>query len=99
MKKYSHFIFFLFLTVSSFITGAQTAKIDSLKIVLGTEKQDSNKIRSLFELCAELKSIDHYQEALNYVSSALKIAEADKNRKAIADSYFRIGNLNYLQQN
>ena len=64
---------------------AQTPKIDSLKNVLKTAKEDTVKINCLNALAWEVKSNDP-DKAIQYSKGALTLSEKINFKKGIADS-------------
>src|ERR1051325_12128795 len=84
------------LALGSCFCFSQQAKIDSLKKVLLTAKEDTNKISALNMLAWQLSNINPDTSIL-LASQALSIAQKEKNKKYIANSYHNIAWANYLK--
>lgn len=80
MKFTRLYLFIYFILLGSLIKG-QTPQIDSLKTVLSSSQPDSNKVKTLIELCKKLRGANDY---LEYSKSALSLAEQLKYDKGIA---------------
>ena len=76
---------------------AQNKNIDSLLILIKTEKSDTNKINLLNKLCRESTLIGDFEKGLNYGTSALELAHKLGFKKEIANASIYIGNI-YLGQ-
>ena len=80
-----------FVQVLIFSTGAvfcQTKKIDSLKNLLITAKEDTNKVNTLNELCFQTNDLP---QALKYGEECLQLANKLKYEKGIAGALDNIG--------
>ncbi len=86
-------ILFLLLinTWSANLSLAQNTTIDSLLILVKTDKPDTSKAILLNNLCREYKNIGFYDTALYFGKSALQLAKQLNFQKGIADAYNRIG--------
>ena len=62
-------------------------KIDSLRNVLKTEKEDTNKFNTLIALTYKIDQADNFDTALIYVGQALTLAENLNYKKGIAKAY------------
>lgn len=65
-------------------------KIDSLRNILKTEKQDTNTVQALYKLCYFLRD-DSSLIALSYGKKALELAIKINYKKGIAASYNNLG--------
>jgi CHAT domain-containing protein/uncharacterized protein HemY len=87
------------LLISTLMGFAQNqAKIDSLKQVIATSKQDTNYIKTLIELGAYYQNID-LDTSLIYFKDALISAKNLKINKFEAQSLYYIGFIYYYQYN
>ena len=93
-----------------FISLAQQNKIDSLLLLLKTDKADTNKLNHLNKLTREYNGIGSYDSALFYAHSALKLSTVIVNgtkqsgvkqiaQKGKASAYNNIGVTYYNQGN
>ena len=71
---------------------SDSLKIDSLKKVLVTEKEDTNKVKSLYKL-GWLYYPLNFEKALQYEKSALALAQKIKSTNIIGDCYLTIGQI------
>lgn len=78
---------FLFLSIQCF---AQNPKIDSIKKVISTAKEDSLKVNSLVALSKEFSSISP-QETINYAITARDLAQKIDFKNGLAYAYKNIG--------
>jgi serine phosphatase RsbU (regulator of sigma subunit)/Tfp pilus assembly protein PilF len=95
-----------FLGLNSF---AQKTKIDSLLILLKTDKADTNRLIHLYELSNEFSKIDNYDDGIKYANQAIIFSNVlpgkrDKTiKKTIkiytAKAYYNLGNINYYKSN
>lgn len=93
-------LFRLLLTVNiilvNYIWGiAQTAEIDSLKIVLTKLGDDTNKVNTLNKIAGQLYKTDS-EQALNYLNSSVQLSERLQWKKGLAYAYNYLG-LTYCQ--
>jgi serine phosphatase RsbU (regulator of sigma subunit)/tetratricopeptide (TPR) repeat protein len=89
MKRIRSILIILFLAVYQ-ICSAQNHLIDSLKLVLGTSKEDSTKVEVLISICkTECRELP--DSAIFHGNEALKMSEKLEYRKGIADAYKYIG--------
>ncbi len=89
---------------------AQQSKIDSLLVLLKTDKADTNKLIHLYNISDECETIGNYEEGLNYGKQALAFADVlldkekggkiyESTQKYKAKSYANIGIINFAQAN
>ena len=71
LNKYI-FVFCLLSTLYSF---GQNTKIDSLLLLLKTDKPDTTKLIHLYQISDESETIGNYDDGLNYGNQALKLAD------------------------
>ncbi len=92
-------LFFIlpFLEGLGVVSFAQNRTIDSLLMVLKTEKPDTGKIIRLNQLTSEYKLIGDYEKGLKYGTEALGLARKLSFKKGIAQADNNIGNI-YLAQ-
>jgi serine phosphatase RsbU (regulator of sigma subunit) len=77
---------------------AQTHVIDSLKNVLKTEKDDTNKVFTLNILSVRLSEKSDYDSSLFYSNSAKKLSESLNYKKGLAKALLNSGMV-YARQN
>ena len=87
-KKY--FLSFVFFLCSLFCF-AQRAKIDSLQKLLLTQKEDTNKVKTLNILCSENISIDSYKNAVQNANDAIILATKLHYQIGIGKAYNWLG--------
>jgi tetratricopeptide (TPR) repeat protein len=80
-------------------TLAQTKQMDSLKQVLLTAKEDTNKVKVLNNLSAKSLNIGSYDSSLIYAGDALLLAKKLVFQNGIAKAYNNTGNAYNLQGN
>ena len=98
-------IFFSILFLNDFdgVAFAQNRNIDSLLILLKTDKPDSNKVNHLNDLTREYINIREYDTGLKYGNKALALSSSLPaiNKQgwlaAIANAFNNIGNINYYK--
>src|ERR1035437_4618306 len=83
--------------ISNSFSFAQNKKIDSLLILLKTDKPDTNKVNHLNILCYEYGNIQQNDTALHYGNEALELAQKLNFKKGTAYSYQWMG-IAYLYQ-
>jgi len=87
------FCFALLALSSSFLTLSAGNKIDSLRNVLKTEKEDTNKFNTLIALTRKVDQADNFDTALIYVTQALTLAQNLDFKKGIAKAYDVTGSI------
>src|SRR5258708_1140510 len=85
------FLFFFFLLLYSFNAYTQNKTIDSLQKVLQTEKEDTNKVNTLNELCRALRNDKDYKNAQLLGEEALSLSEKLNYKKGQAVADARMG--------
>ena len=99
MKINNFKIFLLFIIMLySFAAYTQNNTIDSLKKVLQTQKEDTNKVNTLNKISYELRQIEGNQAAKQYAETALSLSEKLHFRKGTARAYYQMA-WAYFQQN
>jgi tetratricopeptide (TPR) repeat protein len=99
MKRYFLKIFLFFLiNACSFTTNAQSSfnnslKIDSVKKLLQTQKEDSNKVTSLNDLSTNALVKDDFDNSMQYAKEALTISEKLNYKKGKADAFYNIASV------
>ena len=88
---------------------AQHIKLDSLLILLKTDRADTNRLIHLYELSNEFSKIDNYDDGIKYANQAIIFSNVlpgkrDKTiKKTIkiytAKTYYNLGNINYYKSN
>ncbi|MBA3665353.1 MAG: tetratricopeptide repeat protein [Bacteroidetes bacterium] len=87
-------IFFL-----QFSLYGQQNKVDSLKNILRTAKEDTNKVNTLNKLGREMELSGDYEKGINYAKEAIQLGEKINYKKGIAAAYKSHGNINIYQGN
>jgi tetratricopeptide (TPR) repeat protein len=85
-----YLLFFATLNLFQHITRAQTKQIDSLKEVLRTAKEDTNKANTLNSLAREFRN-SNPDTSVYFAKEALLISEKNNFNKGIAESYLWMG--------
>jgi len=75
---------------------AQSSNIDSLQKLLKKDKEDTTKVNHLTELAKELM-YSNPDTSIFLSTQALHLAEKQKWKKGMANSYFRLAACNYLK--
>ncbi|MBI4929672.1 MAG: tetratricopeptide repeat protein [Bacteroidetes bacterium] len=81
-------VLFFFLYYFSF---SHSQVIDSLKNVLKSAKEDTNKVNTLSNLAWQLHNIDKYDESLKYIKDGIALGEKLKHHSELAILYRRYG--------
>src|ERR1700757_3172891 len=97
MKKLA--IFFLIIASIVQQSIAQNREIDSLLILLKTDKEDANKVNHLNKLCIDYRNIGNFTDGFDYGKQALALAQKINFKKGIAQSYNGIGLIYQYQGN
>ncbi|OFY87021.1 MAG: hypothetical protein A3F72_06060 [Bacteroidetes bacterium RIFCSPLOWO2_12_FULL_35_15] len=93
-------ICFLLLTTNGFAQNRiGRSAIDSLRILLQNEKEDTVKVNYLNELASGYENIDSYDTALIYAYQALRLAQQLKFKKGTSKAYTLLGNTNMAKCN
>jgi tetratricopeptide (TPR) repeat protein len=92
------FCFLIFWCLSGPKSFGQSRAIDSLRTVLKTSGEDSFKVNTLIDLGSRLRTARQYNEAMDNIGEAIKLAERIKFPKGKARGYFNLG-LVYRAQN
>src|ERR1035437_10303654 len=92
--KHKHFFFFLFFFfLLIFLTKGQDSRyVDSLKNILKTQKEDTNKILLLNDIAWEYSSTD-LKKARNYCNTSIELATKIKYIKGRSSAYNTLGNI------
>jgi tetratricopeptide (TPR) repeat protein len=96
MKKILILLTFNFL-FTGFVCYAQQKQIDSLKQVLKTAKEDTNKVKTLNTLCERLNMEGSFDTVLILAKQALQLAKKTNFKKQEARAYGGLGNAYYGQ--
>ncbi len=96
MKKY--FLSYLLFFMVSFCF-SQNKQIDSLKFILKTAKEDSNKVKALNEVGWNLINTGSYDSAMLCANTAKTLAATLGFKNGIANAYNNIGNVYYSRGN
>ena len=97
--RFTFYIFcFLFCVLNSSAQQSKTSgehnrSIDSLLTSLKADRNDTNKVKHLYQLCSEFRQTGKYNEGLKYGNDALELALQLKFKKGMADAYIFIGNI------
>lgn len=102
MKKY--FLFILSSLLYDFLVFSQQSKVDSLKNILKTTKEDTNKVNLFNDLSKQYQILSDYEMAMHYANQALILSEnislpkINKGwAKGKASALTRIGNIYHAQ--
>jgi tetratricopeptide (TPR) repeat protein len=76
---------------------AQNKNIDSLLILIKTDKPDTSKVIHSNKLCSEYLNIGLYDTALYYGNAALVLANKLDFKKGISNTYNCLGNMHLFQ--
>lgn len=87
----------VFLYLFSFHLHAADS-VDSLKHLLISDKEDTNKVIHLNNIFKEYRSTGNLSNAVQYAKAALALAKQLNYKKGIANSYNNIGLVSYLQR-
>ena len=90
MKKFVY-IFSFIIAVMVQQSVAQNKKIDSLLIVLKTDKEDTNKAIHLYKIGGQYLNVGEYDKGLEYCKQALTLAKKIGFKKGTAKSYNNMG--------
>jgi len=72
--------------------------IDSLHSELGKTSMDSNRVKILNELSEQYRDYQ-MDSSINYAKNAIILAQTIKWDKGIADGYYQLGSIRFLQNN
>ncbi len=99
MKHLLSICFFFIAYTSNLSAQSDSLKIDSLKKVLATEKQDTSKVNTLNALSYQYYYNGDSTNALNYAGDALTLAQKTKFKKGQSIAYINIGAANENKAN
>ena len=74
MKRHHLFTTLIFVFFA-FKCSSQQSKIDSLLVIIKTEKADTNKLIHLYNISDECETIGNYEDGLKYGKQALELAD------------------------
>ncbi|MEM6361661.1 MAG: tetratricopeptide repeat protein [Bacteroidota bacterium] len=94
-RKSTNFLFICFIFGYTFSLAAQD-EVDSLRSLLQTQAQDSNRIKSSLLLYEELK-YENPDEATSYLNDALELSKKIEYQKGVIKSYLALGD--FLETN
>src|SRR5665213_1606196 len=83
-------------------SGEDSRTIDSLLILIKTDKADTTKVNHLITLCNEYRKVADYNNGLKYGNEALTTANSlteGQGRSGASSAYNNIGNIYYNQGN
>ncbi len=89
----------LVLIVIPFVSSAQTPVIDSLKAVLKTAKEDSNKVKALAMLGDKLWRVGEMDTAMILAKEGVALGEKIKYKKGLATSLATVGLIHWQKGN
>jgi len=98
MKKVKYIVPTVLLVLYSFVSNGQNNTIDSLKRVLQTQKEDSNKVKTLNTLGESYFHEQGFVNAIQFGNQAMTLAQKLKFKRGEVDSYSIIGQA-YASQN
>jgi two-component system NtrC family sensor kinase len=97
MKVFSYkIILFVFFAVVAVSVYGQNHKLDSLKRVLQTEKEDTNRVKTLIELSWETND---NKTSRHYADEALALSNKLAYIRGKGDAYYRYGKIHYALGN
>ncbi|MCE3259664.1 MAG: family 3 adenylate cyclase [Bacteroidetes bacterium] len=96
-KRYCLKVQLLILISCSSTLSAQQSKVDSLKLLLKADTEDTMRVKHLNLLSWNHKSIGQFKEALASLNQALELGEKANFRRGVADSYNMIGVIHFEQ--
>ena len=96
INKFLYLLIYLFFVNALF---AQNKQIDSLKNLLRTNKEDTNKVGVLNKIADKLLYVGNYETSLLYANQAKIIAEKLEFKKGLANAYNLIGVIYWRQGN
>ena len=99
MKKDSKISLLIFLLTFCSLVGWTQNQTDSLKKVLQVQKEDSNKINTLYTLTWALLNDGNYAEALKYSYESLDLCEKLKDSSGMARTLQNIGYIHLNTKN
>lgn len=82
---------------SAYAQKDQKDQIDSLRLELSSQQEDTNKVNILNELCCKTCELDQYETAHYYAQQAKQLAEKLNFRRGLATCYGNIGGI-YAEQ-
>lgn len=85
-----HILFVLFIVINN-ITLSQTTKIDSLRTSHHYQKEDTNKVKTLYKIAGIFKKNYRYDSAIYYSKLSLALAKKIKSKKFEAVNYGFLG--------
>jgi tetratricopeptide (TPR) repeat protein len=83
----------------SFTTKAQYQSIDSLKKVVQSQKEDTNKVNTFNAISLAYWQKDNYENAMQNAQNALSLSKTINFKKGEGDSYFWMGMAYGIKQN
>jgi len=89
----------LLLLINCLNTFGQNPVVDSLKNLLKTEHNDTNKVITLNAISNNLSNTDAYDSSLKYANDALVLADKFKFERGRGDALSIMGNCHFLQGN
>ncbi len=96
MRTLFFYTLLLVLCINSY---AQNKTIDSLLINLNTQKEDTNKVKTLKNLCWRFGDIGDYEKAISYASKGITLAQNLNFKKGLSMCYTEIGIIYESQSN
>lgn len=90
-RNIKHILLFLFIGVFQCIPRAQEHIVDSLKSIVNSQSNDTNKVNSQNVLSQELFNIGAYDTALIYATAAQELAVKLEYKKGIAEAMIKCG--------
>jgi tetratricopeptide (TPR) repeat protein len=97
MRKLLHILLLVMLNLFQHLSAQN--KIDSLRTLLKTDKEDTNKVIHLNKVCRGYIIIGEFDKGLPYSKQASVLAQSLRFKKGEAQSYNNIGNIFWYQGN
>ena len=96
---YKTCLFIIFIVYSFSATAQNNSQIDSLKKVLQTEKEDTNKVNTLIQIGSNYSDQEINDESLLYYFKALTLAEETGSKQILFKSLYTIAHFYMSQSN
>ncbi len=94
-----HFILLLSLLIAVSSSYAQQKYLDSILVLLKTDKQDTNRVNHLNAVSDEFRKISEVEKGLQYANDALVLSQELKFKKGIGVAHSNIGLIYETQSN
>ena len=82
------YFFYYFVFLASCFSFSQNPILDSLKAVIKTAKEDTNKLKTYIELSKQHRDLSNHADAIQYAQQAQQLAEKLLNTNATAEEIY-----------